>query len=132
MTRRCEETIAAGRMKKANQFLEAAETVGDLADDEAEVRDAVVTLLVHAGIAAADVICCKALGQYSIGGGGHDEAVRLLARVKQPDGTELSKRLGQLLGVKTKAGYTYRSVTAAERKTARRAAENLVKAARDL
>ena len=132
MTRPCDKAVAAGRMRKANQFLDAAETVGDLADDEAEVRDAVVTLLVHAGIAAADVICCKALGQHAIGGGSHDEAVRLLARVQQPDGKELSKRLGQLLGLKTKAGYTHRSVSATDRKTAKRAAENLVQAARDL
>ena len=130
MSRRCDETTAAGRLRKANQFFEAAEVVGDLADDEADVRDAVVTLLVHAGIAAADVICCKALGLFAIGSESHNEAVTLLARVRHPDGKQLSRRLGQLLSVKTKAGSTHRSVTAAEYRRAQRATEQLVRAAR--
>ena len=49
-------------MAKAKQFVEAAETVESLADDANDVADAYVTLCVHAGIAAADVICCKRLG----------------------------------------------------------------------
>ena len=52
MSRPCDATIADGRLRKAKEFLQAAADVGELADDEAEVRDAVVTLLVHAGIAA--------------------------------------------------------------------------------
>ncbi|HTE61475.1 MAG TPA: hypothetical protein VK631_14080 [Solirubrobacteraceae bacterium] len=130
MTRTGDDAVAAGRLRKANQFLEAAENIGDLADEEAEVSDAVVTLLVHAGIAAADVICCKALGQFAIGSDSHTEAAKLLGKVRQPDGKELAKRLSQLLGVKTKAGYTHRSVTAEERKRALRSAEQLVAAAR--
>ena len=54
-------------MSKAKQFLEAAETVEALADDSNDVADAYVTLCVHAGIAAADVICCKRLGEHSRG-----------------------------------------------------------------
>ena len=42
----------------------------------------------------------------------------------------MAKRLAQLLTVKTKAGYTHRSVTVEERKRALRAAEQLVAAAR--
>lgn len=132
MTRPCDGSVAAGRLKKSNQFLRSAEDAGELADDEAEVRDAVVTLLVHAGIAAADVICCKSLGQYASGGESHNDAIELLKQVREPDGTELAKGLKKLLDVKTKAGYTHRSVTVAERKRAERAADDLVQAARDL
>ena len=53
MSRPCNDSIASGRMSKANQFLRSADDIGKLADDEAEVRDAVATLLVHASIAAA-------------------------------------------------------------------------------
>lgn len=132
MTRSGDAAVAAGRLRKANQFFDAAEDVGELADDEAEVRDAVVTLLVHAGIAAADSICCKTLGEYALGNESHDEAVRLLARVRNPDGRALSQALSRLLSLKTKAGYTHRSVTAVEHRRAERAAEQLVTAAREM
>jgi hypothetical protein len=132
MSRRCSESIAAGRLRKATQFFDAAADVADLADDQDEVRDAIVTLLVHAGIAAADVITCKTLGEYAIGAESHNEAADLLAKVRTPDGTTLTKRLKQLLAIKTKAAYTHRPVTASERKQAQRAAEQLVRAAREL
>lgn len=35
--RQCDERTAVGRPRKAEQFLDAAETICDLADDEAEV-----------------------------------------------------------------------------------------------
>jgi hypothetical protein len=54
-----------GRLRKAEQFMEGAETIRDLADDERDVGDAYVTLCIHAGIAAADVICSIALGASS-------------------------------------------------------------------
>ena len=54
-------------MAKARQFVEAAETVEALADDANDVADAYVTLCVHAGIAAADVICCRRLGEHKAG-----------------------------------------------------------------
>ena len=67
-------------MKKAEQFFEAAETIRELATDEAEVADAYVTLCVHAGIAAADVVCCIELGKHAQGED-HNEAVALLGQV---------------------------------------------------
>jgi hypothetical protein len=130
LTRGCDDIIAAGRLKKAEQFLSSARDIGALADDEADVRDSVVTLLVHAGIAAADVICCKTLGRYSLGSDGHNEAVELLRRIREPDGVEPARSLGRLLGVKSKAGYLHRLVTANERKQAERGAATLVQAAR--
>ncbi len=46
--RRCDERIVAGRLRKAEQFLDVAETIQDLADNEADVGDAFVTLCIHA------------------------------------------------------------------------------------
>ena len=126
--RDCDETTAAGRLAKAEQFLEAAATVRDLADDEADVGDALVTLCVHAGIAASDVICCRALGHY-VQGEDHLQAIAELSKVS-PDGKELGNDLRALLQMKSRAGYAAPPVTAAQRKRAWRRAESLVEAAR--
>jgi hypothetical protein len=64
-TRPCDAALIEGRRRKAEQFLAAAQTVRELADDEAGVGDAFVTLCVHAGVAAADVLCCRAWGTTS-------------------------------------------------------------------
>jgi hypothetical protein len=128
-TRRCDEATIAGRLRKAEQFLDAAETIRDFADDEHEVGDALVTLCVHGGIAAADVLSCVALGEHAQGED-HHEALDLLIRVR-PGGVELAKSLRTLLGMKTRAGYSHRAVTVDDRKRALRHAEKLVRAARD-
>lgn len=49
-TRNCAETTTSGRLRKAVQFMEQAENVRDLADDDAEVGDTFVSLCVLAGI----------------------------------------------------------------------------------
>lgn len=123
----CDEATAAGRYRKAEQFLSAAETIRDLADDEAEVGDALVTLCVHAGIAAADVICCFALG-YFVQGEDHNQAVAELSKVR-PDGEKLGNDLRALLMMKTRAGYAAPPVSSDQRKRAWRRAEALVEAA---
>ena len=48
--------------------------------DDGDLADAYVTLCVHAGIAAADVICCTALGKHATGDD-HNHAVALLRQV---------------------------------------------------
>ena len=78
--------------------------VAELADQADDVVDAYMTLLVHAGIAAADLICCARLGEHALGTD-HGEAVALL---KQAAGAKTSGHLSTLLAVKTKAGYTIR------------------------
>lgn len=128
--RQCDERTIAGRFQKAEQFLTAAETVRELADDEAEVGDAFVTLCVHAGIAASDVICCSALGHF-VQGQDHNQAVAELSKVR-PDGETLADDLRALLMMKTRAGYAAPPVKADQRKRAWRRAENLVEAARGL
>jgi hypothetical protein len=126
--RNCDEAAARGRLVKAEQFLDAAATLRDLADDEAAVGDALVTLCVLAGIAASDVICCKALGHF-VQGEDHLQAITELSKVA-PGGKRLGEDLRVLLQMKTRAGYGAPSVTADQRKRAWRRAENLVEAAR--
>lgn len=128
-TKPCDDAVAAGRLSKAEQFFEAAETIRDFADDEHEVGDAYVTLCVHAGIAAADAICCIELKEHAQGDD-HHQALALLAKVR-PGGSELAKSLAPLLGMKTRAGYSHRMVNNDNRKRAQRHAERLLRAARD-
>lgn len=115
-------------MRKAEQFLTAAENARDVAENEEDVRDAFVTLCVHAGIAASDVICCVALGQHARGED-HQEAIALLPRVA-PGGNDLADALSVLLGMKTRAGYGDSTVTADQVKRAERAAKRLLDGAR--
>lgn len=116
-----------GRLAKAEQFWEVAGLVRDLANeqDPSEIGDAYVTLCVHAGIAAADALCCAGLGEHAQGEN-HNDAVQLLAKVD----VEAGRALRALLGLKTKAGYSHTSATAEEFKRAGRSAEALVMQAR--
>jgi hypothetical protein len=50
--RECDEGISAGRLRKALQFRDAAKTIREFADDEAEVGDAFVTLCIQTHSAA--------------------------------------------------------------------------------
>jgi hypothetical protein len=121
---RCDEGTRRGRLVKARQFRETAELVATMADDDGEVLDACVTLLVHAGIAAADVVCCVRLGRHAQGQD-HVEAVALLARVD----LRLANDLKALLGMKTHAGYSAMPMTPTKHLRAVRAARRLVDAA---
>ncbi len=118
-TKKCSEAIQAGRLKKATEFHDAAALVEDLAPNAA------VDLFVVAGIAAADVICCRRLGIYATGDN-HNEAIDLLEKA-QPD---VAKYLRTLLSMKSKVAYTHQSVSSDDHKKASRAASNLVEAAR--
>ena len=66
-TVKADDAVRRGRMTKAEQFAAAAVAVDMLADEAADIADAYATLCVHAGIAAADVICAARLGEYSRG-----------------------------------------------------------------
>lgn len=122
-TKRCTDADRRGRLAKARQFLEAVELVETLADEE-DLLDALVTLCVHAGIAAADVVCCARLGEHATGQN-HTEAVDLLARVDKTSARDLPK----LLGMKTRAGYSSTPISAANARSALRSATRLVAAA---
>jgi hypothetical protein len=117
-TRRCDEAIRTGRLKKAREFYEAAVLVEDV------TPNASVDLFVDAGIAAADVICCFRLSVCAAGEN-HSEAVSLLEKAEPG----LAKYLRSLLNLKSKVAYTHHSVTTDDRRKAGRAAEKLVEAA---
>jgi len=113
-----------GTQAKARQFLEAAETVEALDDDANDVADAYVTLCVHAGIAAAHVICCKPLGESSRGED-HSAAVALVGRASE----SAAKNLRDLLRMKTKAGYSAVPASGTDYRRAGRAARAVVEEA---
>ncbi len=120
----CTAEMRRARLAKGEQFSDAAAMIEDL-EDETDLIDAYITLCVHAGIAAADVICCARLGEHSTGPG-HDTAVPLLRTV---DG-KLGSSLKTLLDMKTPAGYSDQPMSVARRRQAKRAAEALMAAAR--
>jgi hypothetical protein len=124
-TRPCTPEIRAGRLRKAGQFADAAATVAELADEAGDVADAYVTLLIRAGIAAADVICCARLGEHAQTES-HHEAVGLLKKA-DPDS---ARSLEILLKMKTRIEYGHSPASAEDQKRAQRAAEGLVRAAR--
>lgn len=113
-----------GRLRKARQFQLAADVVREYADGDLALADAYVTLCVHAGIAAADVICMDRLGAYARGTA-HDEAISLLAQADK----DAAKHLGALLGLKTKAGYSSMPVRPQDIQRAGRAMQALVETA---
>jgi hypothetical protein len=123
-TNPCAAATKRGRLSKATQFLEAADVVATMADNEADVFDACVTLLVHAGIAASDALCCEQLGRHPQGQD-HREAIELLATVDRG----LAGDLRTLLDMKTKAGYSPTTMPATKYTRAARAARRLVETA---
>ena len=122
-TKRCTTAMRAGRLAKARQFHLAAETIETIVDDR-EIADAYVTLRVHAGIAAADVITCAKLGQHH-SGDDHQGAIALLAKADQT----AAKSLATLLGMKTRAGYSASVTSKRDQKRAARAVTALLRAA---
>lgn len=126
-TTHCTPATIAGRRARAEQFLEAAELVNVFEDADQGLAAAYVTLCVHAGIAASDVICCIRLGHHA-SGQDHTEAVRVLGTADRA----ASGSLDVLLRLKTPAGYSHRSISSIDRKRARRAATSLVERMRTL
>lgn len=121
----CDATVRRGRMAKAVQFADAATVVHALAKEAGDVADAYVTLCVHAGIAASDVICCARLGRYAQGEG-HHEAIALL-KTASPG---VERHLAALLGMKTKSGYSHVPASAEDVKRAARSVDALLEQAR--
>ena len=126
-TTNCTPATIAGRRARAEQFLEAAELVDVLEDPDQDLAAAFITLCVHAGIAASDVICCTRLGHHA-SGQDHTEAVRVLETADQ----SVSGSLDVLLRLKTPAGYSHKPISGDDRKRARRAATSLVERMRTL
>ena len=123
----CPAQVREGRLHKANQFAAVAGDVADLADQARDVADAYVTLLVHAGIAAADVICCARLGRHAQGAD-HNDAVALLTIAD----ADSARHLEALLKMKTRVGYGHTPASEDDLKKAQRAGDALLKTARAL
>jgi hypothetical protein len=122
-TRPCTPQTRRGRLRKATEFLDAANHLrGSEADEPA---DAYVSLCVLAGIAASDVVCCARLGEHA-SDENHSAAIALLGKANK----EVAKHLRTLLSMKAKASYGDDPPSADECKRAGRAAEALVEAAR--
>lgn len=122
-----DRSVRDGRMAKAVQFLDAAIELEELHEGEGvnAMADAIVSLYVNAGIAAADAICAAKLGRHAKGES-HTDAIALL----KPVDKDAANSLSTLLGMKTRASYGHDPVNAKQLKQAKRAAETLVSAAR--
>ena len=121
-TKNCTAADRAGRLAQAEGFWQDAEDLRELGEAS---PNSIVTLFVHAGIAAADAICCAKLGEYS-SSANHAEAITLLEKADP----SLAPSLARLVGMKTAAGYGASPMSAQRVTTARGAAEKLVLAAR--
>jgi len=129
-TRSCDSMTARERLKAAESYVQAAELIAGFDDEYDPYRpNSMISNYVLAGIAAADALCCFALGEHSQGDD-HRGAVRLVERVT-PGGRDFGKALSALLTLKTEAGYGARPLTDEKAKRARRNAAKLVEAARD-
>lgn len=104
-TRKCSAKERAGRLAKARQFIDAAALIDDFTSDGQDLADAYVTLCVHAGIAAADAICCARLGMHATGQD-HSAATALLGQVDK----SLANDLQRLLGLKDEGRLQLRPV----------------------
>lgn len=117
----CEMAEARARLAKAEQFA----TVAALAAGDSSVRSAEASLLVDAGIAASDAICCARLGERSADGN-HAAALDLLAGADR----QAARHLRVLLGLKPLAQYDTSNPSPQRMISARRAATALLDAAR--
>ena len=121
----CPLEVQAGSPLKANGFLRAADIVEPYIAEDVNLADAYVTLYVHAGIAASDVICCAKRQMHS-NDPDHKSAVAFLAEVDQPN----SIHLDTLVSAKTQSGYTHIHATPELCEDVKAAATALVTAAR--
>jgi hypothetical protein len=74
----CGPGHADGRRRKMEVFIDAIDTLLLESPEDPDVADAIVSLRVTAGIAAADVICCARLGRHSTSTN-HGAAVEVLS-----------------------------------------------------
>lgn len=115
-------------MKQADAF---ALTAGlDPSSTDGPTRSVAVSNAVLAGVAAADVICCRSLGERSASGV-HSFATELLKEVPLV-GSEARAHLRTLLTIKNMAHYQAEDPSVAETKRALRAMEALIRIARSV
>lgn len=122
----CSKAKRAGRLIKAEQFFRAAEIIKDSIDDN-ELADSLVTLCVHAGIGASDVICCSKLGRHS-SGPNHKNAIQMLSQID----LALGNHLKNLLDMKSHSGYSEHQSSRESCESALISAKALLASARSL
>ena len=120
-TNNASPTAITGRLKKARAFAEAARIVLEFQHEDVDLSSSYVTLVVHAGIAASDVLCMRKLKVYSRGES-HTDAVNLLKQAEPG----AAKHLDALLSLKTKAGYSIDGISTSDLKQAQRAINALL------
>lgn len=123
-TERCSGAQARQRYERARSFLEVAELVADEESSDTEYGEVAASLLVLAGIAAADAACCKALGERSRSQSHHD-AETLLEQIT-PGGRQAAKALRELIGLKDTTHYGFVVINTSELKRALRRARSLI------
>ncbi len=114
----CGVADAKARLHDARAFLRTAQAADD--------ADVVATNAIHAAIAAADAICCVALGSKSASGD-HRDAVAHLSKVDPTLGGHLDRCLSR----KTQAAYETRDVSTRDANLCVRHAAALVAAAQE-
>jgi hypothetical protein len=122
----CSKAKRAGRLSKAEQFFKAAEIIKDSIDDN-DLADSLVTLCVHAGIGASDVICCAKLGRHS-SGPNHRQAIQMISQID----LTLGNHLKNLLDMKGHSGYSEHASSIESRESAFISASALLASARSL
>ena len=117
----CTKHDARNRLVQAGASLDAARL--ELDNNEPGWRNVSASNAVLAGIAAADAVCCHALGKRA-NGQNHNDAVHLLETVPH-NGPTMAKLLTRLLSSKSLSQYGLEFMT-------RPQADRLVKTASDL
>lgn len=118
-TEGCGQSEARQRLRKAREFLDAAELL--LADSS----DVATSNAVLAGIAAVDALCCQNLGEHAKE---HSFAPTLVRSIR-PRGVDAANALERLLRIKNRAQYDARSVRPADAEAAIQQARRLVEIA---
>ena len=114
----CDHADARARLVDAQDFFAVAQITDN--------PDVIAANAVLAGIAAADVICCVALGHHSRSLD-HAAAIGLLRTAKD---RQSANQLDRLLSVKSRSQYDVRSLTEAQAAQALARAGRLVDKAR--
>jgi hypothetical protein len=124
-TRPCGRQDAVQRYNQAKAFAELAEL--DPESDDGPKRSAAVSNAVLAGIAAADSLCCRRLGQHAVGDD-HQQAIALVEEAGEV-GREARRHLETLLSIKHKAQYEGGDPTVREARRAIRAMRSILELA---
>ena len=124
-TRPCGPRDAAQRYEQARAFAELAELNPE--SDEGPTRSAAVSNAVLAGIAAADLICCRRLGRHAAGDD-HQQGLGLVEEAGEV-GREARRHLETLLSIKHKAQYEEVDLTVTEARRAIRAMRSILELA---